>query len=70
MSKGIEKSIRIDSDEIGKRLKYSFDGLNLLVEIKGVRKIFGRKEWQVAVAGLPDSGQVWIYAQPNAKFIS
>lgn len=67
MAKGIEKSARIDEEYIGKRFIYPFDGLNVMVEVRAVRKLFGRKEWYVGVADQP-SNQVWIYAQEKAKF--
>lgn len=68
MAKGIEKSDRNDVQDIGKRFVYPFDGLKVIVEVKGVRKLFGRKEWHVSVADQP-SNEVWIYAQDKAKLV-
>lgn len=68
MVKGIEKSDGNDKLDIGKQFVYPFDGLKVMVEIKGVRTVYGRKEWHVGVVGQP-SNEVWIYAQDKAKFV-
>ena len=63
-----KKSSEQTVSEVGRTFVHRFDGLDVEVEIKSARVVFGRREWEVSVAGQPNSNKVWIYALSNPQF--
>ena len=54
--------------ETGRKFVYTIKNLNIEVEIRDVKVVYGTKRFLVSVAGQPGSNAIWIYAPERMKF--